>query len=141
MPSAIQIEILRQIAQGRTNLQIGRAMSYSEQAIKYHVTCIMRKLNAKSRAHAVAAAIERGLIDTDIAGGERRLIVEGLADLRNRSGESLYAELIEQVLLLKDEVARLTGQLRGNDKPAVPEFSEIPCADHSDQDHFSMGSE
>jgi len=141
MPSAVQIEILKQIAQGRTNLQIARAMSYSEQAIKYHVTCIMRKLNAKSRAHAVAAAIERGLLDRNIAGGERKLIVEGLTDLRNRSDESLYAELIEQILVLKDEVARLTDQLRGNDKPAVPEFSEIPSADRSDQDHFSVGSE
>ncbi len=117
--SPVQIEILEHIAEGKSNLQIARAMSYSEQGIKYHVTRILRKLDVKSRAHAVAAAIQHGLLYSDTT-GNRRLIVEGLSDLRNRSDESLYIELIQQIVSLKDQVVRLAAQLRNEEKPVAP---------------------
>jgi DNA-binding CsgD family transcriptional regulator len=130
MLTPVQIEILEHIAEGKSNRQIARAMSYSEQAIKYHVTWILRKLDVKSRAHAVAAAIQYGLVYPDTA-GNRRLIVEGLADLRNRSDESLYIELMQQIVALKDEVCRLADQLRDKVKPVASESSDEPFVDRS----------
>jgi len=140
MLSPIQIEILRHIALGRTNRQIARAMSYSEQAIKYHVTWILRKLDAKSRAHAVAAAIEHGLLDANMA-GNRRLIVEGLADSRHRSNETLYAELTQQILALKEEVTRLTEQIRAGGESAEGDLAEAAVRSRADNDQFTAGLE
>ena len=122
----------------KTNSQIGRAMSYSEQGIKYHVTLILRRLGAKSRAHAVAAAIQHGLLDANMA-GNRRLIVEGLTDLRNRSDESLYTELIEQILALKEEVARLTRQIRAGGESAEGDPAEAAIRSRVDNDPLTAG--
>jgi DNA-binding CsgD family transcriptional regulator/uncharacterized small protein (DUF1192 family) len=133
--SPVQIEILEHIAQGKSNREIARAMSYSEHGIKYHVTWILRKLDVKSRAHAVAAAIQRGWLCPGVA-GNRRLIVEGLADFRNRSDVSLYTEVAEQIVALKDEVARLADQVRDKDKPAVSRSSDEALIDRSDQSHL-----
>jgi DNA-binding CsgD family transcriptional regulator len=140
MLSPIQIEILEHIALGRTNRQIAKAMSYSEQAIKYHVTWILRKLDANCRAHAVAAAIEHGLLDAKVS-GNRRLIVEGLADSRHRSNETLYAELAQQIFALKEEVARLTEQLQSGAELAEVDLAEVPVRSGDDDGHVISGLE
>ena len=50
-------EVLGQIAEGWSNLEIGRAVSVSEEAVKSQVRSIYRKLGARDRAHAVALGI------------------------------------------------------------------------------------
>jgi DNA-binding NarL/FixJ family response regulator len=50
-------EVLSQIAEGWSNLDIGRAVSVSEEAVKSQVRSIYRKLRARDRAHAVALGI------------------------------------------------------------------------------------
>lgn len=114
--SPVQIEIVKHIARGKTNKEIAMEMSYSEDGIKYQVKRILRKLDVKSRAHAVAAAIQHGLINADAA-GNRRLIVEGLWDFRYRSGASLYTELTEHIAQLRGEVARLADKVTDEDNP------------------------
>ena len=60
-----ELEVLRLLAKGQTNLEIARALVVREGTIKYHVKNILRKLGATSRADAVsryarAAGITRG---------------------------------------------------------------------------------
>jgi len=56
-------QVLRCIAEGNPNKGIARALNTSEQTIKNYVASIMRKLNANDRAHSVALAIRRGLLN------------------------------------------------------------------------------
>jgi DNA-binding NarL/FixJ family response regulator len=55
-------EVLRHLATGMSNKQIARVTGITEGTVKFHVTSIMAKLDAKSRTEAVAVATKRGLI-------------------------------------------------------------------------------
>jgi DNA-binding NarL/FixJ family response regulator len=56
--------VLRLVAAGLSNRQIGETLSISERTVKFHVTAIFNKLGADNRAQAVALAAERGLLST-----------------------------------------------------------------------------
>lgn len=60
--SAREYEVLRLIADGLANKEIGRALSISERTVRFHVTAIFTKLGATSRTHAVALATQRHLL-------------------------------------------------------------------------------
>lgn len=60
--SARESEVLRLIATGLSNKEIGRALSISERTVRFHVTAIFTKLGATSRTHAVTLATQRHLI-------------------------------------------------------------------------------
>jgi DNA-binding CsgD family transcriptional regulator len=49
-----ELDVLRLLARGNTNLAIARALVVREGTVKYHVKNILRKLGATSRADAVA---------------------------------------------------------------------------------------
>ena len=55
-------QIMRYIADGKTNKEIGYILGRSEETIKSHVSDILHKLNANGRAHAVALAIRNSWI-------------------------------------------------------------------------------
>jgi non-specific serine/threonine protein kinase len=55
-------EVLQQIAEGKTNREIAGALVISEYTVMRHVSNILRKLNAPSRAAAVSVAGASGLI-------------------------------------------------------------------------------
>ena len=55
-----QVMILQRIAQGCTNKLIARELAISERTIKYHLTEVFSRLNASSRAEAVARATALG---------------------------------------------------------------------------------
>jgi DNA-binding NarL/FixJ family response regulator len=61
-PTAREIEVLRLIAEGLVNREIGRRLFLSEETVKSHVRHLLAKLQARSRAHAVAVGFRRGLI-------------------------------------------------------------------------------
>lgn len=63
-PSLTQRElaVLQQMAEGRSNKDIGRRLSISEGTAKTHVKAILTKLDAISRTEAVSIAHKRGLI-------------------------------------------------------------------------------
>jgi DNA-binding NarL/FixJ family response regulator len=64
--SARERGVLRLIAAGLSNRQIGKTLSISERTVKFHVTAIFNKLGADNRAQAVALAAERGLLATPL---------------------------------------------------------------------------
>jgi DNA-binding NarL/FixJ family response regulator len=63
--SARERGVLRLVAAGLSNRQIGQTLSISERTVKFHVTAIFNKLGADNRAQAVAMAAERGLLSGD----------------------------------------------------------------------------
>lgn len=62
-----EINVLRLVAHGQTNKQIGNTLHISEATVKTHLRHIFRKLNAPDRAAAVASAIKRRIISMDDA--------------------------------------------------------------------------
>jgi DNA-binding NarL/FixJ family response regulator len=54
--------VLRLVAAGLSNREIGKALGISERTVKFHVTAILNKLGAENRAQAVAVAVQRGLL-------------------------------------------------------------------------------
>jgi DNA-binding NarL/FixJ family response regulator len=56
-------DVLRYIAHGLGNKEIGAALNLSENTIKTHVRNILSKLNLRSRAEAAAYAVQAGLVD------------------------------------------------------------------------------
>lgn len=57
-----QREVLRLVAQGRSNQQIADALRLSERTVKFHLNSIFNKLGADNRAQAVAVASQRGML-------------------------------------------------------------------------------
>jgi DNA-binding NarL/FixJ family response regulator len=60
--SAREQEVLRLVAQGKTNAEIAAVLVLSEHTVHRHVANILGKLGASSRAAAVAAASERAIL-------------------------------------------------------------------------------
>lgn len=58
--SARELEILRHVADGLTNRQIGRAMGLSENTVKSTVSSILRRLGLRHRTEAVVHAVRHG---------------------------------------------------------------------------------
>jgi DNA-binding NarL/FixJ family response regulator len=57
-----EVEVLRRIAEGDRNRDIGEHLGIAEDTVKVHVKRIMEKLGAKDRTQAVAIGIRRGVI-------------------------------------------------------------------------------
>jgi len=57
-----ELDVLELVAQGRSNKDIARRLSITEETAKTHVKSILTKLDAISRTEAVAVAHKRGLI-------------------------------------------------------------------------------
>jgi len=57
-----EIEVLRQIAEGNRNRDIGEKLFITEETVKVHIKHIMEKLGASDRTQAIAIAIRRGII-------------------------------------------------------------------------------
>ena len=61
-PTSREIEVLQLISDGLANREIGARLFLSEETVKSHVRHLLAKLQARSRAHAVAVGFRRGLI-------------------------------------------------------------------------------
>lgn len=57
-----EIEVLGMLAEGLANKNIAYRLGISEHTVKFHITSIFTKLNASSRAEAVAIGMRQGLI-------------------------------------------------------------------------------
>ena len=58
-----EIDVLRLVAAGNANKEIGARLSLTEVTVKSHVKNILAKLGASDRTHAVTIALKRGIID------------------------------------------------------------------------------
>jgi two-component system NarL family response regulator len=58
-----ELVVLRLMASGLSNRDIGGALGISERTVKFHVTAILNRLGADNRTQAVALAARRGLLE------------------------------------------------------------------------------
>lgn len=61
--SSRELEVLRELCNGRSNKAIGRLLDLSENTVKFHLKRVFRKLEVESRSGAIATALQRGLIE------------------------------------------------------------------------------
>jgi two-component system NarL family response regulator len=57
-----ELEVLRSMAQGMSNQEIGAALSIGESTVKSHVNRILSKLEVNDRTQAVIVAVKRGIV-------------------------------------------------------------------------------
>jgi len=55
-------EVLTWVKEGKSSWEIGCILRISERTVKFHISNMLGKLNAVSRSHALAKAVEYGLI-------------------------------------------------------------------------------
>ena len=60
--TAREIQVLQLVAAGRTNNEIGLALSITLSTARTHVSSVLEKLGAADRAEATAIAIRRGIL-------------------------------------------------------------------------------
>lgn len=58
-------EVLRLMATGRSNQEIGSALCITEGTVKFHVNHILNKLDVTDRTQAVIVALKRGIASLD----------------------------------------------------------------------------
>ena len=58
-----EIDVLRLVAAGNANKEVGARLSLTEVTIKSHMKNILAKLGANDRTHAVTIALKRGIFD------------------------------------------------------------------------------
>jgi two-component system, NarL family, response regulator len=63
--TARELEILKMLAKGLTNKQIGHALGISEHTVRNHVNSIIEKLDVSDRTEAATTAIQQGIISAD----------------------------------------------------------------------------
>lgn len=61
-PTNREVQVLQLISDGLVNREIGQRLFLSEETVKSHVRHLLAKLQARSRAHAVAVGFRRGFI-------------------------------------------------------------------------------
>ena len=61
-PTNREVEVLQLISDGLVNREIGVRLFLSEETVKSHVRHLLAKLQARSRAHAVAVGFRRDII-------------------------------------------------------------------------------
>jgi two-component system, NarL family, response regulator LiaR len=57
-----ELEVLRQLAIGRSNREVAALLSIGEETVKSHVAHLLSKLGVQNRAQAIVQALKRGLV-------------------------------------------------------------------------------
>jgi NarL family two-component system response regulator LiaR len=60
-----EVEVLRQLALGRSNKEIAGALSIGDETVKTHVGSLLSKLHVENRAQAIVQALKRGLVSLE----------------------------------------------------------------------------
>jgi two-component system NarL family response regulator len=60
-----ELDVLRLIAAGKSNRDVGDSLGIGEGTVKAHVNKILTKLGAKDRTQAVVLALDRGILHLD----------------------------------------------------------------------------
>jgi DNA-binding NarL/FixJ family response regulator len=66
--TAREMDVMEQLALGKTNKEIASELVISERTVKFHVSSILKKLRAGNRTEAVAIAARFGLVTLDDQG-------------------------------------------------------------------------
>jgi ATP/maltotriose-dependent transcriptional regulator MalT len=61
--TAREIQVLNAVADGLSNVDIGKRLVIAEATVKTHLLRVFAKLDVADRTHAVVTAMERGLLN------------------------------------------------------------------------------
>jgi DNA-binding NarL/FixJ family response regulator len=61
-----ELEVLKLVADGKSNKQIASELFLAVQTVKFHLTSLYRKLDARTRTEAVREAYRRGLLEAPL---------------------------------------------------------------------------
>jgi DNA-binding NarL/FixJ family response regulator len=61
--TARELDVLRELAAGKSNREVGATLFISEGTVKVHVNNILGKLGVSDRTQAVTTALKRGLVE------------------------------------------------------------------------------
>ena len=64
-----ELDVLRALAEGKSNKEIASTLWLAPQTVKFHLTSIYRKLDVTSRTQAVTWAYHHGLIEMQVTDG------------------------------------------------------------------------
>ncbi|TYQ27737.1 response regulator transcription factor [Pseudanabaena sp. UWO311] len=59
-----ELDVLKLVAQGKTNQQIATELYISESTVKYHINGVLSKLGVSDRTQATLVAIKRGIVSS-----------------------------------------------------------------------------
>jgi two-component system, NarL family, response regulator len=65
--TARELEVIRELTNGKCNKEIGCVLNISEATVKVHITHILEKLKVTGRTEAINVAVKRGLVHMDSA--------------------------------------------------------------------------
>jgi DNA-binding NarL/FixJ family response regulator len=68
-----ELDVLRALAEGKSNKEIARTLWLTEQTVKFHLTSIYRKLGVRGRTEAVYWAYRNGIVDASPNGEAARI--------------------------------------------------------------------
>ena len=60
-----ELDVLRQMALGKSNRDVAGALDLSEETVKTHVAHLLAKLQVENRAQAIVQSLKRGLVTLD----------------------------------------------------------------------------
>lgn len=63
--TARELDVLQQLAKGKSNQEIATALTMSEGTVKFHINHVLQKLGAADRTQAVLIALKRGFAYLD----------------------------------------------------------------------------
>ncbi|UBF24323.1 response regulator transcription factor [Kovacikia minuta CCNUW1] len=61
--SGRELEVLRLMAQGKNNSQIGTELNIAESTVRFHINNILSKLGVSDRTQAVITAVKQGIVN------------------------------------------------------------------------------
>jgi DNA-binding NarL/FixJ family response regulator len=65
-----ELDVLRQLALGRSNREIAAALDIGDETVKTHVARLLSKLEVENRAQAIVQALKRGLVALEEVDGD-----------------------------------------------------------------------
>lgn len=63
-----QLEVLIQLAEGKSNKEIGKALTLTESTVRAHVAAILRSFDVSNRTQAVRFAVQNAWVSVEISG-------------------------------------------------------------------------